>query len=724
MLFVATTPQAKQRQQANASSLQYLSFLWLAAAMMRFRQRTRPTLVSVLVCIAACAFVPCSAQSCELEVEVFESVDVCKSGSAAAASGSIVADGTCRTSDPSNNWLPGIYRAECQASDEVRFLDSGCESLDGCVQSGGEVCDGDNSVVSYMYARLSDPVYSTGGICIDAEYRNSNGDTLTAAFKFTGECSPDCESGSPPEPSPTNPPVPPPTNPPVKVTEPPAPTDRPLPAPTNPPVLAPTDPPVPDPTEKPIDEPGQTTDAPMESPPQPQKPEPPTTVPTTAAPSDAFTTSTDSPVSTADDPLTTSSSIQRGLRFQPLTGKLPADQLDTWTTVTEQFLQQENSNAAAIKSANITKISQNLVPAQSTRHRFLSERRGLQEEQALEISFTLEGTHDRETTLSTLFEGAFDTEAEQTRYLQSLRNQLVVFGSVESVSTMSAVENATAKDPSNSSGIIAGVVVAVAVTALVSGFVLWRRRQQGKGTKPSTTTTTNENRSALPQEPTSSSTDQIVTVLPQHQQSQPSQPRWTNEITLDLQAGDDISTLEGGTLPDTGTLGHVYDDPTATVDLNNYHHNAYGKHKVEDEGTALSKFSNFGSSGSASRLLELNDDASFEALFSPGGMASLEEAIGTKVKPLVVQASPGMKLGMILESESSIGLPYIRAVKPDSPFRNQVQEGDLVISVNKQDVTNMTAMEVSELISLKQFEHRTLVLVRPERKLVGTDASF
>ena len=197
---------------------------------------------------------------------------------------------------------------------------------------------------------------------------------------------------------------------------------------------------------------------------------------------------------------------------------------------------------------------------------------------------------------------------------------------------------------------------------------------------------------------------------------------WTNEITLDLQAADDISTLEGGTLPDNITVGRFYDDHTATVDLNNYHHAAYGMHGGPDEGTAdegasLSKASQLGSLVSASRRIELSDEASFEAQFSPDGMAPLEEVIGSRVKPFIIEAAPGVKLGMVIESETKVGLPYVRAVRSDSEFRNQVQEGDLVISVNRHDVTNLTAMAVSELISAKQFEHRTLVFGRPEKKL-------
>lgn len=148
---------------------------------------------------------PC-ARSCELEMEVFQSLQDCLSGSTSDASGLIVADGTCRTAG-SNNMLPGIYHAECQSSGKIIFLDSGCTSMDACQQSrDDEVCEGDNSVVSYIYARLANPVYPTDGTCFSTSYSNSQGVTLTATFKFVGPCRSDCVSGSipPSGPSPTD----------------------------------------------------------------------------------------------------------------------------------------------------------------------------------------------------------------------------------------------------------------------------------------------------------------------------------------------------------------------------------------------------------------------------------------------------------------------------------------------------------------------------------------
>jgi C-terminal processing protease CtpA/Prc len=62
------------------------------------------------------------------------------------------------------------------------------------------------------------------------------------------------------------------------------------------------------------------------------------------------------------------------------------------------------------------------------------------------------------------------------------------------------------------------------------------------------------------------------------------------------------------------------------------------------------------------------------------------------------------------------GVPVVRAIKPDSVLTGRVQVGDRLISVDHQDVTSMSALEVSSLISLKQNSPRLLVFVRLPKK--------
>mgnify|MGYP003476962043 FL=1 len=81
------------------------------------------------------------------------------------------------------------------------------------------------------------------------------------------------------------------------------------------------------------------------------------------------------------------------------------------------------------------------------------------------------------------------------------------------------------------------------------------------------------------------------------------------------------------------------------------------------------------------------------------------------MKPFEVKAPPGL-LGMVVDTPYGGGVPVVRAIKPDSILTGKVLIGDRLISVDREDVTKMSAFEVSNLISLKQNQQRVLVFVR------------
>ena len=58
------------------------------------------------------------------------------------------------------------------------------------------------------------------------------------------------------------------------------------------------------------------------------------------------------------------------------------------------------------------------------------------------------------------------------------------------------------------------------------------------------------------------------------------------------------------------------------------------------------------------------------------------------------------------------GVPVVRAIKADSVLNGSVQVGDRLISVDHVNVTSMSALEVSNLISLKQHQQRLLIFCR------------
>lgn len=80
-----------------------------------------------------------------------------------------------------------------------------------------------------------------------------------------------------------------------------------------------------------------------------------------------------------------------------------------------------------------------------------------------------------------------------------------------------------------------------------------------------------------------------------------------------------------------------------------------------------------------------------------------------------VVAPPG-PLGLILESNAEDGCPSVHKVKPTSVLANVVHIGDRLLSVDSEDVTNMTANEVSHIIAAKKRERRIFVFARSMSK--------
>jgi C-terminal processing protease CtpA/Prc len=58
----------------------------------------------------------------------------------------------------------------------------------------------------------------------------------------------------------------------------------------------------------------------------------------------------------------------------------------------------------------------------------------------------------------------------------------------------------------------------------------------------------------------------------------------------------------------------------------------------------------------------------------------------------------------------------VHALKSESVLANQVEVGDHLLAVDGEDVTGMTALEVSKLISLKSDQSRVLVFGRSSRR--------
>jgi C-terminal processing protease CtpA/Prc len=93
------------------------------------------------------------------------------------------------------------------------------------------------------------------------------------------------------------------------------------------------------------------------------------------------------------------------------------------------------------------------------------------------------------------------------------------------------------------------------------------------------------------------------------------------------------------------------------------------------------------------------DDASFEQQFEDP-----EERFDV--------VAPAGKLGMVIDTPNG-GMPVVHAIKETSVLAEQVRVGDRLLSVDGEDCTGMTAMQVSKLISLKSEKPaRVLVFAR------------
>jgi len=99
-----------------------------------------------------------------------------------------------------------------------------------------------------------------------------------------------------------------------------------------------------------------------------------------------------------------------------------------------------------------------------------------------------------------------------------------------------------------------------------------------------------------------------------------------------------------------------------------------------------------------------SDDASFDAHYQDPN-ASVKEVA------LEVWAPPG-KLGVVIDTPND-GPPVVHAIKDSSPIADKLQVGDKLVAVDDENVTNMTAIKVSKLISRKSANStRKLSIVR------------
>jgi hypothetical protein len=378
--------------------------------------------------------------------------------------------------------------------------------------------------------------------------------------------------------------------------------------------------------------------------------------------------------------------------------------------VTAQHIQSSIvKNVAGVSnvSVNAKRVSEKLVPNSNGSNRKLV--RALQNKPLSPLQVVLNVQVDSQSSSGTnhtadianWIGSSFATANDRSQYISELQQaDNSVFSSVTSVEVLVDGYTPPATPSSNSSksglvGIIIGVVVGAVVLLLllILGCICYRRmsnkKQQSEKTASQNTPDSNAQRA------------------------------FQTEILVEQQNDDDISTLGdpvgfyggGMVLQDgerderTASVGDDYD--YARQFPRDGPHEKYGLNSVADSNqmsrvsSNQSGYSKVGLGPMAASVF--SDDASFEQAFGVGGENGVEEKFEVDVPP--------GKLGMVIDTPNG-GVPVVHAIKSESILFDSVKVGDRLVSVNGEDVTAMTALQVSKLISLKADQHRVLVFIR------------
>lgn len=254
--------------------------------------------------------------------------------------------------------------------------------------------------------------------------------------------------------------------------------------------------------------------------------------------------------------------------------------------------------------------------------------------------------------------------------------------------------------------LLAGVIGGAAVVTLLAFLFVLRHRRGGSkspGTTEKASLSTHNDQDFDPEGPSPG----------------------THEIWIDP-SRDDVSTLDGGTLPGVmlKSLGGG-DEPTASVNhdfdfaQNRYRTGGDERSRVTTSTGAFTSLSKLGIQGARSILDDDDDCRTFEQQFGSADEGDLDDDgdirsldMARRIRPFEVRAPPG-RLGMVLGDPPQGGVPLVRMIKPDSILAARgVQVGDRLISIDQENVTNMTALEVSNVMTRKQNHPRLLVFCR------------
>jgi len=402
------------------------------------------------------------------------------------------------------------------------------------------------------------------------------------------------------------------------------------------------------------------------------------------------------------------------MELSPLTDQISGTDTITWETVTENTVRQWMlSNQAS--NVRVSKIYEALVRANIEDQYTVSRtqvvttggtRRNLQEVATetvesviIQYKIIMQYRSTSQSDANQLVWTAFNTPAKQDEYISDLQVRSATFEPVAEAQV--AVDGwvppptqAPSPEPVKNTNIavIAGASVGGVALIVLIALLIFRSRggnsdvDESKGIEVTLAT------------PSTGKNMKVST-----------------EILVEPQ--DDVSTLGDPMFGQGGMImgGIDRDEMTATVgdDYDYTKHYRQQRGPLSLSGTTntrdrtisedMSKMSSV-QSVSLSKVGKMGenifaDDSSFEEQFKDP-----EERIDV--------VAPAGKLGMVIDTPNG-GIPVVHAIKDTSVLIDQVRVGDRLLSVDGEDCTGMTAMQVSKLISLKSTKPvRVLVFAR------------
>lgn len=284
---------------------------------------------------------------------------------------------------------------------------------------------------------------------------------------------------------------------------------------------------------------------------------------------------------------------------------------------------------------------------------------------------------------------AFNSKEERDSYIARLKEKNDEFANLISVSLLVdgevPVEETVELNNSSKLGIIIGAAVGGAVGLALAAFIFsrWGQKYQGAGGKQVNAET------ALSTYDTPNRIQTEILVDRQDDVSTLGDPVFTGGFNMNMGDRDErtASVADDYDYAKEYLLGQQTRERVTSVDSG-------------PSGKTSGTFSRVGSGPMTSSVFA--DDASFEQQYEDDELP--------EDKKFEVHVPPG-KLGMVIDTPNG-GVPIVHAIKPESILADKVLVGDRLVSVDDEDVTSMTAVQVSKLISVKSDKNRILKFVR------------